>query len=119
MKRLAMVAVLGVLAAGSAPGVRAQEPADDVAAGRALSLRICTACHVVLPDQEAAPILQPPAPSFRAIANRPGMSAETVRTFLSTTHSSMSDLKSMPNPRLNPDQIRQAAAFLMSLKKRS
>ena len=119
MKRIAMVAVLGVFAAAAATvAARAEDqPApDDIQAGRALSLRLCTACHIVLPDQEMAPILQPPATSFRVIANRPGTTEESLRHFLSETHSSMRNLKSMPNPKLNDDQIRQAVAFLMSLK---
>jgi len=117
---MAMVAVLSVFAAVATGSARAEDqPAsDDIQAGRALSLRLCTACHIVLPDQEMAPILQPPATSFRVIANRPGVSEESLRHFLAETHSSMRNLKSMPNPELNDDQIRQAVAFLMSLKTR-
>ncbi|HUK07455.1 MAG TPA: c-type cytochrome [Stellaceae bacterium] len=96
---------------------QAQQPAnaDDIAAGRVLSLRICTACHVVSPNQEIAPILHPPAPSFASIANRSGMTEETVRHFLANTHRSIGNTKDMPNPSLMDDQIRQAAAYLMSL----
>lgn len=50
--------------------------------------------------------------------NRPGTTEELLRHFLAETHSSMRNLKSMPNPKLNDDQIRQAVAFLMSLRTR-
>jgi len=120
MNRLAMAAVLGALASALAQSARAEEPsgADDISAGRALSLKVCAACHVVSPDQEMAPFLRPPAPTFRAIANRPGMTAESVRHFLSGTHRGPAEPGKMPNPSLTEDQVRQTAAFLMSLNDR-
>jgi cytochrome c1 len=120
MNRFALVTLLGALSALSAASARAEDqPAtDDVSAGRALSLRLCTPCHVVLPDQETAPILDPPAPSFRSIANQRDLTPDKLNRFLAETHSSMRNLRSMPNPQLNADQIRQAVAFLTSLKKR-
>ncbi len=120
MNRLAMAAVLCALAGVLFTPVRAQEPAqaDDVRAGRALSLKLCTACHLVLPNQEMMPLLRPPAPAFRAIANRPGVTADSLRRFLSETHSSIRSTKDMPNPELTEDQTRQAVAFLMSLRSR-
>jgi hypothetical protein len=42
-----------ILALGVAP-LRAQDRAADVRAGRDLSLRICTACHLVSRDQSAS-----------------------------------------------------------------
>jgi cytochrome c1 len=118
MDRIPTVAVLCIVAAASTHGARGQtQPIpDDVRAGRALSLRVCTACHVVSPDQEMPPILRPPAPSFQAIANRPSTTEESVRRFLTETHTSLQNLKSMPNPELTDDHVRQAAAFLVSLK---
>ncbi len=118
MKGFTMAAVLCALTA--AISVRAEEPsaADDIRAGRALSLQVCTPCHVVSSDQETAPILRPPAPSFRSIANRPGTTEESLRRFLNETHRSLSRSGGMPNPKLTEDQVRQAAAFLMSLKGR-
>jgi mono/diheme cytochrome c family protein len=120
MNRLAMAAALGVLTATLGTSVHAEEPsaADDIRAGRALSLKLCTFCHVVSPDQEMAPILQRPARDFHAIANKPGMTAESLRRFLSETHRSIGNPQGMPNPELTEDQVRQAAAFIMSLRDR-
>jgi len=117
MKRLAMAlllcAAMGVLGAPA----RAQE-ADDVQAGRALTLKLCTPCHLVLPSQDNTPLLRPPAPPFRVIATRPDVTAESLRRFLKETHSSISSTKDMPNPALTDDQIRRAVAFLLSLRTR-
>jgi cytochrome c1 len=119
MKKHPLAALLFAFVAASASTVRAEGPssAEDIEAGRVLSLRICTACHLVSRDQDTLPILRPPAPSFPSIANRRGTTEEGVRRFLRTTHSTVRNPNSMPNPALTDDQIRQAAAFLMSLKK--
>jgi mono/diheme cytochrome c family protein len=119
MKKHPVAALLFAVAAASASTVWAegQSNADDIRAGRVLSLRICTACHLVSRDQDMPPILRPPAPSFSSIANRRGTTEEGVHQFLATTHSTVRSLNNMPNPELTEDQIRQAAAFLMSLKK--
>lgn len=116
MRRLAMAAVLGAMTGALVAPAHARE-ADDVAAGRALSLRLCTACHQVEPGQEMTPLLRPPAPSFRAIANRPGVTGDSLRRFLRETHSSLKSTTEMPNPALTDEQIRRASAFLMSLRR--
>lgn len=120
MNRIVMAAALFALAGIVGAAAHGEEPisADDIRAGRALSLRLCTPCHVVSPDQEMAPILRPPAPNFRTIANRPGTTGDSLRQFLRETHRSISNPRSMPNPVLTEDQVRQAAAFLMSLRNR-
>ncbi len=120
MTRFMAITVLYALIGTAAMSARAEEPssADDIRAGRALALTLCTPCHLVSSDQEAAPILRPPARSFDTIANRPGTTAESVRRFLSQTHRSLGKPGGMPNPELTEDQARQATAFLMSLKGR-
>jgi mono/diheme cytochrome c family protein len=111
--------VAAIFAASHAVSASAAEPAvaDDARAGRALSLKLCTPCHVVSSDQELPPILRPPAPSFRTIANRRGTSDESLRRFLAQTHAGLRDVGGMPNPQLTEDQVREAAAFIMSLRK--
>lgn len=120
MNRLVAIAVLCALIRILDASAGAEEPssADDIRAGRALSLRLCTPCHVVSPDQETAPILQPPARNFRSIANRRGTTAESLRRFLGETHRSLGKPGGMPNPQLTEDQVRQATAFILSLKDR-
>ncbi len=118
-KHVVAVLVAAAFSAVLAASAFAEQPAtaDDVRAGRALSLKLCTPCHVVSSDQELPPILRPPAPSFRTIANRPGTSDESLRRFLTRTHAGLRDVGGMPNPQLTEDQVREAAAFIMSLRK--
>jgi cytochrome c1 len=64
-------------------------------------------------------ILRPPAPSFESIAQRSSITADSVQTFLNTTHRDIGNPKGMPNPQLLDYQIKQIAAYLMSLRKQS
>ena len=102
VNRLVAIAVLCALIRILDASARAEEPssADHIRAGRALSLRLCTPCHVVSADQEMAPILRPPARNFRSIANRSGTTAESLRRFLGETHRSLGKPGGMPNPQL-------------------
>jgi len=113
-----LVTAIAFLALVAAPAARAQQPSheEDVAAGHKLALTVCSACHVVAPDQSTEPILRPPAPSFASIANRPGETEEAIRTFINGTHGTLANSKNMPNPSLMDFQVRQAAAYLMSLR---
>lgn len=98
----------------------AQEPgADDVQQGHHLATLICSPCHVAAPDQSFETILRPPAPSFELIAQRSSITADSVQTFLNTTHRDIGNPKGMPNPQLLDYQIKQIAAYLMSLRKQS
>jgi cytochrome c len=110
------VIVFGVLA-GTA---WSQEPTtNDVQQGHRLANLICSNCHVASSDQQFAPILRPPAPSFESIAQREATSADSVRKFLTTTHRDLSNPEGMPNPELLDFQVRQVAAYLMSLRTQS
>ena len=91
---------------------------DDVNKGRELAIRICSNCHVAARDQPYKPILQPPAPSFESLAQRANLTAESIEAFLSTTHKGLDRPKGMPNPDLLDYQRKQAAAYLMSLRKK-
>jgi hypothetical protein len=68
-------------------------------------VKICDACHVAASDQQFPPILRPPAPSFQAIADRPGTTAALLRNFLLTTHATITNTDNMPNPQLTDDQV--------------
>jgi mono/diheme cytochrome c family protein len=94
----------------------AQSP-DDIKKGHDLAVRVCSNCHVAAPDQSFEPILKPPALSFQAIAQRE-TTVTSVETFLMSTHKDIGNPKGMPNPQLLDSQIKEVAAYLMSLKKR-
>jgi hypothetical protein len=73
-------------------------------------------CHVVGPDQSFEPILRPPASSFESIVRRSTVTADTIRSFLTTTHRDAGAPKGMPNPQLLDFQIEQVTAYLLSLR---
>lgn len=89
---------------------------DEISAGRAFALRVCSACHVVAENQRFAPILKPPAPSFFVIARRADLSEGFLREFLSVPHGNKGKSSKMPNPQLVQYQIDEVVAYLLSLK---
>ena len=91
--------------------------ADDVLKGRELAILVCANCHVAASSQPFEPILQLPAPSFESIAQRKNIDADWVQSFLATTHRGLDNPNGMPNPRLLDSQIKQMAAYLLSLPK--
>lgn len=109
MKRLLIGVLSALIANWSATSARAEDSHSRVAAGRHLALQVCSACHVVVPDQEFARSLDHIA-SFEEIANKPDMSAESLRQFLTATHWG-------PSPILTDEQIPQMIGYILSLRK--
>jgi len=93
------------------------QPADDVRKGHDLAAIVCANCHVAAADQRFKPILNPPAPSFESIAQRPDTSAESLEKFMTTTHRGLDNPAGMPNPYLMDYQLKQAVAYILSLRK--
>lgn len=89
---------------------------DQIASGRAFALKVCWVCHVVAKDQTELPVLSKPAPSFLDIAQRPDLTAEALRKFLSTHNETMGKGGQMPNPRLVDYQIDEVVAYIVSLR---
>ncbi len=91
----------------------------EVARGEHIARLICSACHVVATDQEYPPILKEAAPAFTEIANRPGVSSESLQRFITTTHWDVDKLPmSMPNPMLTRSEAQAVARYILSLRKR-
>jgi len=106
----------------SVPGalVLAATPSDNggLRRGEDAARLICTACHVVAKDQQFPPLLQPPAPSFEEIANRPGTTVGSVRHFVTHTHWDEKTLPmKMPDLMLTAQQATELARYLLSLRK--
>jgi len=97
----------------------AQSPNRLAAArGGHVARLVCSACHVVATDQEFRPLLEPPAPKFADIANRPGITAKSIRHFVLTTHWDQRTLPmTMPDLMMLPEDASDVAAYIMSLKK--
>jgi mono/diheme cytochrome c family protein len=105
MKRFSWSVVAVALLASS--HAQAQEPPQP-AKGLALAQQVCVACHAIDKRQVQSP--NPAAPRFEVIANSPGISELALGVALRTSH------RSMPNVILEADEIRNVAAYILSLK---
>jgi len=91
---------------------------EEVQKGHQLAVMVCSACHLAAPDQESLPIRRPAAPAFSAIAQRPNLSAESLETFLMTTHRGLDKPTGMANPQLLDSQVKEVTAYILSLRKK-
>jgi mono/diheme cytochrome c family protein len=113
---LAAIVGMAALCAGPAraatptPAAASADNAAQVRRGHELALQICASCHVVASDQSARPLLKPPAPEFRVIANRASTTAASLTDFLQVPHGKM------PNPMLAEYQVTALTAYIMSLR---
>lgn len=80
----------------------------SITRGEAMSLEICSDCHVVSDKQVRVDIVG--LPSFREIANNPQRTEFWVRTFLKTPHFEM------PNFVFTDEQLDHLVAYIGSLK---
>jgi mono/diheme cytochrome c family protein len=115
--RLAPLLVLVLVMTGNAAFAQQPQSADDVSQGHQLAAMLCAQCHVAAADQRFMPDLNPPAPPFATIAQRPDLSADWLKTYLATTHRGIDNPKGMPNPYLADYQVKQVTAYLLSLRK--
>jgi mono/diheme cytochrome c family protein len=100
--------VLAALAAlGTAPPARG-EPPGDPDRGRELARRFCASCHLIGPEHRGP--VPDGVPSFMAIAARPGvMEDRLLGVLVSPPH------PAMPSPPLDRRQMRDVAAYILSL----
>lgn len=91
----------------------------EVARGEHIARLVCSACHVVATDQEYPPLLNKATPGFAEIANRPGVTAESLQRFITATHWDVDKLPmSMPNPMLTKAEAQDVARYILSLRNR-
>jgi mono/diheme cytochrome c family protein len=98
-RSMAVVLALALLAFPAA--------AQDPSFGRRLAVRWCMACHVVEPNQSTA---TDNAPSFQAIAARPGTTAVSLDRYLSAGHTLMPDFS------LSSQERGALVAYILSLR---
>ena len=89
---------------------------DDVQKGHALAIKLCGICHVAAPDQPYKPRMKPPVPSFASIIRKKTFDAESLASFLTTTHRGLDNPKGMPNLDLMDFQVNQIVAYFLSLQ---
>jgi mono/diheme cytochrome c family protein len=105
--RWMLVGLGGLLLAGAA-SAGAQET-GDAREGRVLVDKLCRSCHLVAPDQRGP--VPDGVPSFMAIAGRPGLDAKSIEARLVRPPHPM-----MPDPPLDQRQMRDVAAYILSLR---
>jgi mono/diheme cytochrome c family protein len=112
-----LIAVLFVsLIAIAVDTANAKKSSDrgDADAGRDLALQACTGCHVVSNDQPFAPLLKG-SPDFREIANRPNVTAASLRRTIAALPQ-VPRKGRMANPQLTDDQLADVTAYIMTLR---
>ena len=100
--------------------VAAQTPSNDKAirAGHTIAVTTCISCHVVSPNQSIKPVLGPGIPSFAAIANRPGTTAESLAQAMKVArwHDPGMTPTLLPMSHISDQGRAQVAAYIMSLR---
>lgn len=108
-KPLMILSAVILAYAGMAWPALAQPAPGDAAAGRQLAEQYCVSCHVIVPSSQRG---WTDAPSFEAIANRPGVTQAQLSTVAQKPHENMLNDQ---RPKAEADAI---AAYIMSLRKR-
>lgn len=118
MAQRAALSLLVMISAASYPAWGQQSGgSDDVSKGHHVAAVVCAVCHMAADDQSNLPMLRPPAPPFKEIAQRKDLTAAWLENFLKTTHRDLGSQKGMPNPDLADFQIKEVVAYLLSLRK--
>jgi mono/diheme cytochrome c family protein len=109
MKRIGiLVWSMTFVACGLAPSQMWAQEIGEPAKGLLLAQQVCAECHAIDKRQASSP--NAAAPRFEAIANVSGMSPLALTVVLQTPH------RSMPNLILDPDELRNIVAYILSLK---
>jgi mono/diheme cytochrome c family protein len=83
----------------------------SVQEGRQLAREVCAECHAI--DNAADGATNPNAPTFKVIANTPGMTSAALTVALQTTH------VTMPNFVIKGDALQNIIAYILSLKEKN
>jgi len=100
-----LIAAMIFVVAGSA-----NAQIGSVQEGRGLAREVCAECHAI--DNAANGSANPNAPTFKVIANTPGMTSAALTVALQTTH------MTMPNFVIKGDALQNVIAYILSLKER-
>jgi cytochrome c len=107
MRRICSLGIAALL--GTLLVVRPAASQEAIAAaGHEVAQRWCINCHVIGPEQVRG---SDQAPTLRAIADRPGTTAASLRAFLAVPHGKM------PDQALSNADIDAVSAYILSLKR--
>ena len=99
-----------LVAALAATTLSAHAQDGDIAAGHSFAREACSACHVVDAEQQRPPRRIVIGTDFRRVANIRGVTAATLRVFLTTSH------PKVPNPIVTSEQMADVIAYILSLR---
>ena len=102
--------IIAVAMCVMAGGANAQQ-IGSVQEGRQLAREVCAECHAI--DKAADGSTNPTAPTFKVIANTPGMTSAALTVALQTTH------VTMPNFVIKGDALQNIIAYILSLKEKN
>jgi len=91
-----------------APVSAAAVELGDPKLGHAYATKVCAECHEVEGVDSFSP--NPDAPSFKEVANTPGMTARALAVWLRTSHPTMPDFI------IKPDDMDNLISYIMSLR---
>jgi len=87
--------------------LRRTQEAGEPQAGAAYAKQYCAKCHAIT-NEDASP--EHTAPRFKDVANTSGMTATALTVWLQTSH------PTMPNIILEPNDMSNVVAYILSLK---
>jgi mono/diheme cytochrome c family protein len=106
---IAVAAATSALMLGFAGPALAQSVPGNAQTGQQLSQRLCSTCHIV--DRDLTAARPADVPSFPAIADRPGATAELLAGRIIIPH------PAMPGVSLTSSELRDILAYILSLKR--
>ena len=99
--------IIAAMICGVAGSANAQQ-IGSAQEGHRLARDVCAECHAI--DNAGGGSTSPDAPTFKVIANTPGMTSTALTVALQTTH------RTMPNFVMKGDASRNIIAYILSLK---
>ena len=118
-RRFPLSGILGAALGLAGTALAQVPPADQVSVGASLARQTCASCHIVAADQTTVTRSRDNAPNFATVAQRPDVSAQSLRQFLSTTHTTIRTPSTMPAPQLTEDQTTVLISYILSLRNTS
>jgi mono/diheme cytochrome c family protein len=106
--RVAACLLPGVLAWLAWPSPGYAQDVGDAIKGRDYAAQVCARCHAITGDAGRSP--SPRVATFPTIANTPGMTAQALSIWLTTSH------PTMPNLIIELEDRRNVIAYIVSLR---
>jgi mono/diheme cytochrome c family protein len=98
----------------TAATVAGAQELGDAREGLRFAQKACAECHAVLRRQALSPM--PSAPTFKAVANTPGMTGRALTVWFRSSHPMLP--KKMPNLVIDDDDLDNVIAYILSLRDR-